>query len=625
MKFSIGNALAGLRKRFAGLFGRKTPVGRSNEFANPDSQLEKKMILKIKSPRLIPSFGQITNLPKVLKRGEWIVFGAALGVFAVAAAILIVQSLLYFRTVIPADGGTYVEAAVGRSELVNPLWDDANAVDRDLTRLIYAGLFKRGLNGEIENDLAEKVNISDDGKTYTVTLKSNLTWHDDAPLTSADVVFTIEAIKNPVYKSRRLADFRDVAVTASDESVIEFRLGTPFAPFLQALTVGILPAHLWADIPPESARLADFNIKPIGSGPYRFKSLKKTKQGGIYSYLLVANKDFHGQKPYINQINFRFYTDYGEATEALGRRNVDGLSFVPQEFRSNLSHNKQLVYYDLKLSQITAMFFNQAKNALLSDNQIRKALAHGIDKTAIIRDAFGGEAIPLNGPILPNQIGYDGNVTEFDFNLEKAKSILEDNGFKSEQGKTGRVFFPKSKSDKRFVSGSELKIHLVTVSASQYAKAAEMIRDNWRSIGVNVDLSIIDPLAIERQVISNRDFDILLYGEILGADTDPYPFWHSSQTKPPGVNLAGYGNNRVDALLEEGRILSDENERAKRYQEFQKIISNDLPAVFLLSPTYSYAIDARVHGAKFGVLADPADRFNSISSWFIKTKSKFGK
>ena len=113
---------------------------------------------------------------------------------------------------------------------------------------------------------------------------------------------------------------------------------------------------------------------------------------------------------------------------------------------------------------------------------------------------------------------------------------------------------------------------------------------------------------------------MLLFGEVLEIIPDPYPFWHSSQIKDPGLNLAKYENKSADKLLEAARTSLDEADRAKKYQEFQEILIGSAPAVFLYSPDYVYYVNKNIKGIDMKIIADPSKRFDNIEDWYINTK-----
>ncbi len=610
-------------KRLLSYLRRRQPEDQGLE-GEASAQFEKQLLVKLKNLRSLPQLAQWRYLPQVLSRLERLVALLAGGLVVIGLVFLAAALLPRVRTQSPAPGGALTEGLIGAPLFINPLWASSNDVDRDLVRLIFAGLMTYNERMELVPDLAERFEISPDGKTYTFYLRPNLVWHDGVPLTASDVTFTLNLIGNPATKSVHQTEFRGLSAVALDERTVVFTLESPSALLPHLLTIGLLPEHRWSDVPPETARLAELNLKPIGAGPFRLKTLRKTKQGAIHSLTLEQNPRSPRPSPYLDFLTFKFYPDLGQALAALSAGNLDSLAFIPQERLSDLTRRRSLVYYDLDLPQLVALFFNQKKQPLLADKIIREALARATPKTELIGQAFQGRAKPVLGPILSGFLGYTEEVSKFEFDPNQSQALLDEQGWKLENGKSVRIFVPKDKKDKRFNPGAELKFSLLTVQVPEYVSAAEMIRDRWQKIGVGVNLEIIEPGKINREKIGPRNYEILLYGELLGAAADPFPFWHSSQIESPGVNLALYSNRLADALMAEARTLINETERARRWEELQKLIVSEIPAIFLLEPRYVYALDRRVQGVEFpGRLSSPADRFAGLDQWSVKTKTQF--
>jgi peptide/nickel transport system substrate-binding protein len=477
--------------------------------------------------------------------------------------------------------------------------------------LIFSGLFKYNTAQELKPDLADKFEVSEDKKVYTIYLKDNLAWHDGEKLTASDVVFTVSLIKDPLFRSPLYSGFRGITAEKVDDKTIKFTLGEAYAPFLGMLTFGILPEHLWYDIPAQSANLAEYNIKPVGSGPFEFKSLTKDKNGSIKVYTLVANKNFYDKKPYLEKLIFKFYPDYESALTALQNKNIEGVSFLPGELESVLQ-SKQFNKYFLSLPQYTTIFFDEKNNEFLKNDSVRKALALSVDKMKIVADVFGQKGEVIDGPILPGYVGYSEEIKKIAFDVGFAKDILEKAGFKLAEGE---IFRKKE--------NKVLKIILTTVDRPEYVKVAEMIKTDWEAIGVQTELSIVSSTKIQREIIRPRAYEALMLGTILGFDPDPYPFWHSSQAEDPGLNLSLYANRNVDKLLEEARQTDNPEERAKKYLEFQNILADDIPAIFLYSPRYTYVVSALVFGIDAARINVPSDRFAGISNWYKETKRQW--
>jgi peptide/nickel transport system substrate-binding protein len=502
-------------------------------------------------------------------------------------------------------------------------------------------------------ELAQSWEESEDKKSYTFILKENLKWHDGEPLTADDVVFTFQSVKDPDFKSPLLISFRGVEIAKIDQRTVKFTLPEAYPSFLELLTAGILPQHIWSDIPAVNANLTEFNLKPVGSGVWKFKSLAKDRLGNIKSFTLVPNPDYNGPKPYLEKITFKFYPDFETAIEALQNHSVDGLSFLPKNSKKNLQAMHSLNYYSFDLPQYTAVFFNQKKNEVLKDKTMRRILALAIDKSNILAEALQLEGKIIDGPILPAgpQLAEDKKVI---FNPEEANKLLDDAGWikltredyqalkekeaRAQASSTAEtasstpaaptatsspeeeVTIDESQKFYRQKNGKILEISLVTVDQTENVKAAELIKAAWQNIGIKTNLTIVSAGNIIRDIIKPRNYEVLLFGIIVGSNPDPTPFWHSSQTQDPGLNLAQFANREADKLMDEAKKNEDIEKQKLEYQSFQDILAAELPAIFLFNPTYSYTADKKIKGLEIKRILTPADRFNNIEDWYIKTK-----
>lgn len=364
-------------------------------------------------------------------------------------------------------------------------------------------------------------------------------------------------------------------------------------------------------MPPASARLAETNIKPIGNGPWKFEELAKDKQGNIHTYTLIPNSNYRGEQPYIDKIIFHFYPDFPTAIAALNQNNIIGLSYLPNNLNDSISEPPNFNYHDLNLPQYTALFFNSKNNSSLRNKNLRTALTHAINKRELIEIALQNRAQSINSPVLPNSPAFLSDLSTFTYDPEAAKTIIEEDEW--ELNKSGIY----EKDDE------ELRISITTVNQEENLRVSQLIKDYWSNIGIVVDIVTVDTTNVQTEVIKDRDFEILLYGQIIGADPDPFPFWHSSQALHPGLNIAQFKNTNADKILEDARESIDEDVRIAQYQEFQRLIQKEVPSIFLYTPSYVYLHDKRVRGFDIDNLIIPADRFNNLHEWFINTKKRF--
>lgn len=562
----------------------------------------------------------MTRLPEILTQKEKI---ALLGFFVLfgVALLWLFLAFYYNNTEIgPVRGGKLIEGAVGTPRYANPIFA-ASDIDRDLTKLMFSGLVKYGKDGEPVPDLAEKFEISDDQKTYVFYLRKNVKWHDGENLTADDVVFTAQTIQNPEYKSPLRPNILGAEIEKIDDFTIKFSLKQTYAPFLENLAFGVIPKHIWANIPLQSAALADYNIEPIGSGHYKFSGYVKDKNGVIQSYSLAANEEYFSGEPYISEITFKFYNSDDELAEAAGKGDISGFS---QSSTKNLSAIKNLPDFQiktLKMPRYYAVFFNQQKSKILADAAVRTALDLAAPRQEIIEKVLENQGVEAHSPIHQESFAYNQDVKNPSFDEEKARELLKTAGWKDEDGDgfLEKITVKKISKTKTETEEIPLELELVTSQSEMLKQTAEILKKYWEGIGIRINLKIVDNADLQQNYLAGRNYDALLFGEVMSQDPDVFAFWHSSQKKSPGLNIAVYDNKSADKLLEEARQTVDIEKRKKKYFEFQAIVAKDKPAIFLFNPYYIYSLSAEIKGAETENIALPSLRFADIESWHVRT------
>ena len=604
--------------------------------------LDKKLVFSLAKSRL-PKLKQFKYLKRFLSSRE-------IRIINFCAIIILISSIflagVFYKShlrVVPIFGGEYIEGLIGAPQYVNPLYASVSDVDNDITNLIFSSLFKRGKNGELINDLAESYEISNDNKIYTFKIKQEVTWHNQSKLTVDDIIFTFNCIKDKQYKSPWRASFTGVELEKIDENTIQFILAEPYAAFLDLLTFGILPQELWQQISADTANLAGLNLEPIGSGPYKFKSsIKDKKTGNIRSYNLISNENYYRDKPYISELSFKFFPGFEEAADSLSQGLIDGISYLPRQIRNEMAAQDTLNYYQLNLPQLTAIFLNQKANLAISDKKVRQALVLAIDKNKIISGILGDEARSIDGPILPDSFAYNPDIKKYEYNIKEAAELLDQAGWKitelteddisqAEQDALSEDEEIKLQAEKKLAIGAGkwrakddefLVLKLTTVDNEENTQIAQAISGFWQEINIRIEVELISANQIQAEIIKPRNFSALFYSLVVGADPDPYPFWHSSQIGENGLNITDYANKDVDALLEDARLTSDIEARKEKYKKFQEIIAEEAPAIFLYSPTYTYVQSKKVKGFDVRNILIPRDRFANIAEWYVKTGKK---
>lgn len=506
-------------------------------------------------------------------------------------------------------GGEYIEGIIGQPIHINPLLSQSNDVDEDMVRTIYDGLLEFDGQGNLIPGLAESYEISDDKLNYTFHLRKGVVWHDGEPFTSKDVLFTLNLISDPAYGSRMRSNWQGIEKNAPDDHTVVFNTKSPYAGFLKNnATVGILPKHIWESVKSDSFHLAPQNMEPIGTGPYKYNSFQKDSSGNIISYKLVANPNYFLGKPYISKITFNFYIDEDSALDAYNRKEIIGISNLAPQKLSGIKVQKSTAVRHSSIPRYFAVFLNQVKSVAIADNSVRSALNLGTDRNEIIEKVLYGSGKPVFTPILPGMVGYSEGLGKIDYNPEKAKEVLENDGWKA----GGDGF--RRKDDKA------LEINLVTTDWEELEETAKLLKSQWEKIGIKTNISSLSFSDVQQNYIRPREYDALLFGQVVGADPDPYSFWHSSNKKDPGANLSMFGDSETDKLIEDGRIEFDQEKRAATYKNFQEKLVAEIPAIFLYSPEYVRPMNKKIKGVETDHLISTSTRFSNINQWYISTK-----
>ncbi|HUC86962.1 MAG TPA: peptide ABC transporter substrate-binding protein, partial [Candidatus Saccharimonadales bacterium] len=486
---------------------------------------------------------------------------------------------------------------------INPILPDDSA-SADAVHLVFSGLTRFDTNGQLQPDLATDWEVSPDGRTYVFHLRHNVHWQDGVPFTAQDVLFTITAIQDPDTRSPLLTSWEGVKVAAPDPYTVIFTLPKADTPFINATTVGILPSHLLSTIEPSTMQVSAFNQHPIGTGPFELQNFDETA-GQI---TLTANPSYYFGKPLLQGVTLKLYDTAAEALTAYSRRQVQGVSQLqPNQVATARGLGTMKIYTATQPDEV-AVFF-QTTTPILKDKAVRAALAEATNRQAIIQDQLDGQATALASPLLPTTlVNLGGAPHQASYSLKKAATALDADGWKL--GSNGL----------RSKNGVLLEIHLVTQSGSIYGGIAEQLAQQWRQVGVKLDVAQIDATDLQQSYIRTRRYDALLYGIDTGPDPDVYAFWDSSQIKDPGLNLSDYDSPAADNALEAGRTLQSPGLRSVKYRNFIQTWVADTPAVMLYTPLYEYGVSASVYGVQIHKLVDPSDRFSGIGDWAVRVR-----
>jgi peptide/nickel transport system substrate-binding protein len=505
----------------------------------------------------------------------------------------------------PAFGGVYVEGVAGAPSRINPLFAAHNGVDQALVALVFAGLTRLDDQGRPFPDLAETWTVSPDGLVYSFTLRPGLQWHDGAPLTADDVVFTYELLRAaglaaPPPLARVLAGTK---ILDPDDRTVRIELAQPFSPLPAFLSLGILPAHLLGNTSATAIADQPFNTQPVGAGPYRLEELTPERA------VLIANPSHHLGQPFIQRLELRFYRDDGLVFAALKSSEVDGALFAaglsPND-RREMERRSNLRFTSLPTSETVWVFFN-LRQPLFQDRRLRQALFYALDREALIEALMPGRALPADSALPAGSWAFVPSLQRYGYDAGVASMLMNEAGWRAAEGAV------------RTRGATTLDFSLsVNNDPARLALAQELAR-HWEEAGVRVTVEGEGTTVLVRDLLEPRAFEATLFSQVAEADPDPYAVWHSSQTGQRGANLASLRDDRIDRLLEEGRLASP-TRRREIYAEFQELFAQEVPAIPLYTPAALYVQHASLRGVRVGYLHNPGARFWQVNEWHLRTR-----
>ena len=509
----------------------------------------------------------------------------------------------------PGFGGTYVEGVAGVVQYLDPIIAATN-VDQDVSRLVFTGLTRFDRDGTIVPDLAT-YEIDPTGRIWTFFIRTDATWHDGAPVTADDVLYTVGLLQDRAYGGPFADAFRGVLVALIGPKTVRFTLPDVYAPFAGSTTVPLLPVHLLSGVSLADLARHPFNRQPIGTGPFRVTEVDARQ------VTLVRNDDFYRTKPararaYLDRVVLRFYRDGGEALAALARGEIDGTGGLSPQDAGRARTLKTVDLLSLPTNDFTALFLNvRPTRAVFRDRVVRQAIATAIDRGRVLQVAADGRGSVADEFVPSTSWAFARDVPRITASAVDARAMLDAADWKDHDGDGIR--------DK---AGVPIKFAISTSDEPARLAAARQIADDLKNIGIAVEVRAVSFADLVDRVARQRDFDALLVGITVGPDPDPYPFFHSSQVSDPGDNFSGYSTLAMDRLLEQARRSVDQSKRRELLGQAFNAIAADVPVVFLYYSDYLYAQARTLKGFKVAPVNDPTQRFWNIEEWYVKTSVK---
>ena len=516
-----------------------------------------------------------------------------------------------YKTVTSSLNGTYAEAALGPVDTLNPLFATSSA-EQSASYLLFSRILNYDTTGNLNYDLATNIALNDTKTVYTVTIRSDVKWHDGVSLTAKDIAFTVNLMKNANTRSV-ITGWDNISVNALNDTTVEFTLPSTYASFEHALTFAVLPEHILGSVTPANIRENSFSQNPIGSGPFEISFIQSsnTNSDGKVVYM-VRNDNYYKGEAKLAYFQLHVYDTTDEIVEALSSSEVNAAVDLSSLDISLVDLDRYNVTSAPIQSGVYAII--NTKSSLLSDVNLRHALQLATSTTAI-RDKLPTGTPSLDLPFTNGQIGSDTPVAA-SYDLASAQKVLDDSGWKL------------NSNNVREKDGKELKISVVTIKNSEYESVLEVLAGQWRALGVIVDTKVVDPTDaiqnVSQNILQSRNYDVLLYQLDIGADPDEYAYWHSSQANSQGLNYSNYSNVISDDALSSARTRVEISLRNAKYVTFAKQWLSDVPAIGLYQSTIQYVSNKNVQAFNSSnKLVTSVDRYSDVLNWSVGEKSVY--
>ena len=529
---------------------------------------------------------------------------AIIGFLIAAVALQMFWYQQAYRTTAWKDGGTYAEAVLGPLTTLNPLYSSTPA-EQSSNKLLFSSLYTYDDTGNLSDDLAMSMDVGQTGKEYVVKLRDDVKWSDDTKLTAQDVVFTVNLMKSADVRSVMYGNWVDVTAEALDDYTVKFTLPAQYASFQHALTFSVLPKHILQDVPQGSIRQSTFSVTPVGSGPFKLRLLQNAPDGRHKIANLSANSNYFKGAPRLARFELHGYNDQEDMVKALQTGEVNAAAGTNVQ-KSDLPSTYVTKEYPVN-SGVYSLF--NSDSAILKDTKVRQALQTGTD-TADVRKAVGYPVPELSLPFVDSQLSGEGVPEPVKFDEAKAKTILDDAGWR----------IPTGENVRQNSAGQLLELTIVTVKDPTYEKVLERLAGQWRRLGVKVNTDIKDPAGgaqdFVQSVLQPRAYDVLLYKLVIGVDPDVYAYWHSSQASRLGYNFANYRSTVADEALSSARARTESDLRNEKYKAFAEQWLKDAPAIGLYQSVLQYVYRPSVQPEiTIGGVPAEIDRYSNVRYW----------
>lgn len=501
----------------------------------------------------------------------------------------------------------FTEGIVGSIQRLNPLLITSQA-ERDITSLIYEGLADINEFGEPVPDLAERWVVSRDGYEYVVQLRQDILWQDGITFTANDVVFTYNLLASPDLPFAEISSFwQTVEIEKLSDYLIRFRLAQPLASFPTLLTVGILPEHALIGTTASQLTNHPFNLNPVGTGAYQLEGLRSSNGQQIEFVDLQVAPNYQlrpeGATGYaLNHLRFRLFSSFDTAITAFVSADIHSLASRSMDERLDLINLASAESYAHREPTIGMLIFNWnegEETRFFSDLRVRNALQISLNRENPIASVLNNRAIIADSPLHPDSWAYNSTYSYPEPDPARAFDLFENATITvSEDTDLGDFLY---------------RFSILTPDNPDLVAIAQNIAAQWGQYNLDVTVEAVSSEVYQERLITG-DFDTAIVEYVLGADPDVFAYWHADQY-PSGLNYGAVSDSRVSEILERGRQTVSNLSRINIYRDFQVQFINQVIALPLYYPLYTYSIDTTVTGVQLGFISSPEDRFRTLQDW----------
>jgi peptide/nickel transport system substrate-binding protein len=486
-------------------------------------------------------------------------------------------------------GGTLRRNFSAEPQTLNPL-TSRDAYASMVHDHVFEGLIERDLDTlEFRGVLADRWEVSPDGKVITFHLDPRAKFSDGTPVTADDVLFTYQTVMNPEIDARALASYlEDVeACEKVDDRTVRFRWKKTYFKSLEVSGsfAAIIPKHVYAFKTPK-----DFNDTSqliVGSGPYTFKEWKTGEQ-----LVLVKNERYWRYMPSFDRIVFRFILEDQAEVQALLGGDLDDLAVTPEwwvrlEARPDVRGRFQMLRYTSPGNGYRYIAWNNSR-PLFADPRVRRAMTHLVWREQLLKYLQYGIGTVITGPFWVKSPQYDRTMPEWPFDREAARRLLKEAGWEDRNGDG----WLENAAGKRF------EFEFSAVAGNQNTRDfVRILREEFRRTGIEMNVRAYE-WSVFVTKLDNRDYDAIMLGWTGDVEGDPYQIWHSSQIADRGSNHVAFRSAEGDRLIEQARVTLDPAARNALYHQLHRLLHQEQPYTFMWAGESLRLMSPRVKGVR---------------------------